>query len=232
MTSTAAMCLAMPRRARMHLPGLPHHVFQRGNNRNACFFDREDRECYLSLLLQTSQLYELDVHAFALMTNHIHLLLTPASADSISRMTRVVGSRYAQYVNKKYLRTMSTRSWELQLKNAAVSIATLLIKRSITRICKPLEVLHIIVVRLAVNSSANSYRLSSAYRLEGRVEGGRGSRSWQWLKNNPSVPFPALSRRRSCLYMIPSCKPRRAAVAIVWLVVNREGGAASDSTPE
>ena len=74
----------------MYLPGLPYHVFQRGNNRNACFFDREDRECYLSLLAQTSQLYDVDLHAFALMTNHIHLLLTPVSADSISRMTRVV----------------------------------------------------------------------------------------------------------------------------------------------
>ena len=190
----------------MYLPGLPYHVFQRGNNRNACFFDREDRECYLSLLALTSHFYHVDLHAFALMTNHIHLLLTPAPADSISRMTRVVGSRYAQYVNKKYLRTLSTRGWELQLKNAAVSIATLLTKRSMTRICKPLEALHIIVVRLAVNSSASIYRLNSGYRLEGRVEGGRGSRSWQWLKNNPSVPFPLSSIASSVVAYRARCE--------------------------
>ena len=110
----------------MYLPGLPYHVFQRGNDRNACFFDTEDREYYLGLLLQASDLYDVDLHAYVLMTNHIHLLLTPGCEDSISRMTRVVGSRYAQCVNKKYGRTGTL--WEGRHKSCPVETTTYLLK--------------------------------------------------------------------------------------------------------
>lgn len=120
------MCYAMPRRPRMYLPGLPYHLVQRGNNRKACFFDTADREYYLNLLSQTSVLYDVAVHAYVLMTNHIHMLLTPDQTDSISRMTRVVGSRYAQYVNKKYRRTGTL--WEGRHKSSPVDTETYLLK--------------------------------------------------------------------------------------------------------
>lgn len=119
-------CDAMPRRLRMYLPGFPYHLVQRGNNRNACFFDTADREHYLNLLSQTSVLYGVAVHAYVLMTNHVHMLLTPDQTDSISRMTRVVGSRYAQYVNKKYRRTGTL--WEGRHKSSPVDTETYLLK--------------------------------------------------------------------------------------------------------
>lgn len=116
----------MPRRPRMYLPGLPYHLVQRGNNRKACFFDSADREHYLDLLSQTSQLYGVAIHAYVLMTNRIHLLLTPEQSESISRLTRVVGSRYAQYVNKKYSRTGTL--WEGRHKSSPVDTQTYLLK--------------------------------------------------------------------------------------------------------
>ena len=116
----------MPRRPRMYLPGLPYHLVQRGNNRKACFFDAADREYYLNLLYETSTQYEVAIHAYVLMTNHIHLLLTPDQTDSISRMTRVTGSRYAQYVNKKYHRTGSL--WEGRHKSSPVDTEAYMLK--------------------------------------------------------------------------------------------------------
>ena len=116
----------MPRRARMYLPGFPYHLVQRGNNRSACFFDAEDREYYLDLLSQTLLRCGVALHAYVLMTNHIHLLVTPEQADSISRMTRLVGSRYAQYVNKKYRRTGTL--WEGRHRSSPVDTQTYLLK--------------------------------------------------------------------------------------------------------
>lgn len=95
----------MPRRARMYLAGLPYHVVQRGNNREACFIETENYQFYLELWKELSVRYGVAVHAYCLMTNHVHFLATPDDEVAISRTMKVVGSRYAQYVNKKYRRT-------------------------------------------------------------------------------------------------------------------------------
>ena len=95
----------MPRRARMYLPGLPYHVVQRGNNREACFIEAENYQFYLLLWQDQAQRYGLAVHAYVLMTNHVHFLVTPEQAKAVSNTMKVVGSRYAQYINKKYRRT-------------------------------------------------------------------------------------------------------------------------------
>ena len=95
----------MPRRARMYLPDLPYHIVQRGNNREACFIEPENYLYYLELWKEISSRYGVSVHAYCLMTNHIHVLATPLEKTSISNTMKVVGSRYAQYINKKYKRT-------------------------------------------------------------------------------------------------------------------------------
>jgi putative transposase len=95
----------MPRRARHYVAGLPYHLVQRGNNRQACFMGPADYRRYLELWEEASRRYGVAVHAYCLMTNHVHFLATPAEADSLSRATRVVGSRYAQYINRTYRRT-------------------------------------------------------------------------------------------------------------------------------
>ena len=95
----------MPRRARMYLPGLPYHVVQRGNNREACFIEAENYQFYLLLWADQARHYGLAVHAYVLMTNHVHFLVTPEQDMAVSNTMKVVGSRYAQYINKKYRRT-------------------------------------------------------------------------------------------------------------------------------
>ena len=108
----------MPRRTRMYLPGHVYHVFQRGNNRNSCFLESENYQYYLGLWIECSRRYGVTVHAYCLMTNHVHFLVTPAKTDSISRVTRDVGSRYAFYFNRKYNRTGTL--WEGRHKSCLV----------------------------------------------------------------------------------------------------------------
>jgi putative transposase len=95
----------MPRRARMYLAGLPYHIVQRGNNREACFIEPENYLFYLELWKELSTRYGVSVHAYVLMTNHVHFLATPDNETAISNTMKVAGSRYAQYINKKYRRT-------------------------------------------------------------------------------------------------------------------------------
>ena len=89
----------------MYFSGLPYHIVQRGNNREACFIELENYQFYLELWQQLSKRYGVYVHAYCLMTNHVHFLATPSSEQAISNTMKVVGSRYAQYINKKYKRT-------------------------------------------------------------------------------------------------------------------------------
>lgn len=95
----------MPRRARLAVPGIPWHIIQRGNNRGTCFITDVDCENYLSILNDQAMQYGCAVHAYVLMANHIHLLLTPAEVDSAAQLMKHLGQRYAQYVNRTYKRT-------------------------------------------------------------------------------------------------------------------------------
>jgi len=72
----------MPRRARISIPGIPWHIIQRGNNRTACFHAEEDYQSYLHYLEEFATKFGCAIHAYILMTNHVHLLLTPARPDS------------------------------------------------------------------------------------------------------------------------------------------------------
>lgn len=108
----------MPRRARMYLPELPYHIVQRGNNREACLIGPESYQFYLELWKEISKRYGVWVHSYCLMTNHIHFLVTPTTDTSISNTMKVVGSRYAQYINKKYGRTGTL--WEGRHRSSLV----------------------------------------------------------------------------------------------------------------
>jgi len=108
----------MPRRARMYLAGLPYHIVQRGNNREACFIEPENYRFYLELWEECADHYGVIVHAYCLMTNHIHFLATPKTRTALSDTSRVVGSRYAQYINKTYRRTGTL--WEGRHRSSLV----------------------------------------------------------------------------------------------------------------
>ena len=89
----------MARLSRLTLPGHPHHVIQRGNNRQAIFAATEDFQTMLDLLYENARKFAVAIHAYVLMTNHFHLLATPQSADALPQMMQAVGRRYVRYFN-------------------------------------------------------------------------------------------------------------------------------------
>ena len=100
----------MPRRARLLVPGVPVHLIQRGNNRSACFYADEDYRFYLEHLAEQATKHGCALHAYCLMTNHVHLLVTPQREDSLAQLMKALGQRYVQYVNRTYRR--SGTLWE------------------------------------------------------------------------------------------------------------------------
>ena len=108
----------MPRRPRMYLPEMPYHVVQRGNNRDATFFSETDYQFYLECLYSASIRYGVRIHAYVLMTNHVHILMTPELEDSVSLVMQSIGRRYVQYINKLYRRTGTL--WEGRHKASLV----------------------------------------------------------------------------------------------------------------
>ena len=95
----------MPRRKRNYLARVPYHLVQRGNSRQRCFRSRDDFSTYLNLWREKSHWYGVDVHAYCLMPNHIHFIVSSTASDAISNTMKVVGSRYAYYFNRRHKRT-------------------------------------------------------------------------------------------------------------------------------
>jgi putative transposase len=108
----------MPRQPRPDLAGVPQHVVQRGNDRQACFFEDADYRAYLTGLREASLRYGCLVHAYVLMTNHVHLLLTPSARGGVSRMMQWLGRNYVGHVNVRYRRTGTL--WEGRYKSCLV----------------------------------------------------------------------------------------------------------------
>ena len=92
----------MPRSARIVVPGVPHHVTQRGNRRQRIFFSAKDAFTYLAFLDTYAKQHELAVNAYCLMPNHVHLIVTPIDEQSLSSVFGRVHQSYAQYVNLTY----------------------------------------------------------------------------------------------------------------------------------
>ena len=91
----------MPRVARIVAPGFPHHLTQRGNRREPVFFQDADRQKYLMLLLDYKDRYGLDIWAYCLMGNHVHLVAVPRAADSLSRTMRDTHQAYSSWLNRR-----------------------------------------------------------------------------------------------------------------------------------
>lgn len=95
----------MARHPRIDLAEVTQHVIQRGNDRQPCFFHEIDRVRYLQDLRELIIAHESSLHAYVLMTNHVHLLITPTRAGAISRVMQSLGRRYVRYINDAYGRT-------------------------------------------------------------------------------------------------------------------------------
>ena len=118
----------MARLPRLSLPGVPQHVIQRGNNRQACFFDGSDYSFYLEKLKDYADKYDVEVHAYVLMTNHVHLLATAMEEGGISRMMQALGRTFVRYINHRYRRTGTL--WEGRFKSTLIDSEVYLLQVS------------------------------------------------------------------------------------------------------
>ena len=108
----------MARLPRLNLPNIPQHVVQCGNNRQVCFFSEQDYTVYLDKLKDYAKKCHVNVHAFVLMTNHVHLLMTPETEKGASQLMHSLGRYYVMYINKTYQRTGTL--WEGRYKSTLV----------------------------------------------------------------------------------------------------------------
>jgi putative transposase len=146
----------MPRRPRLHLPGLPQHIVQRGHNREACFFAEDDYHCYRHWLGEALKDTGCHLHAYVLMTNHVHLLLTPPDAAAVAKLMISLGRRYVQYINKTWRRTGTL--WDSRYKSSLVQEEDYLL------LCQ--RYIELNPVRAAMVDDPAHYRWSS-YRANG-----------------------------------------------------------------
>ena len=141
----------MARLPRFVISGQPQHVIQRGNNRDIIFVSDEDYQYYLQKLGDACKKYECEIHAYVLMTNHVHLLLTPRTENGISKVMQYIGRYYVQYFNFKYQRTGTL--WEGRYK------ATLLDSDSYLLTCS--RYIELNPVRAGMVKSPDEYPWSS-----------------------------------------------------------------------
>ena len=142
----------MPRIARVIATRYPHHITQRGNNRATVFFDDEDRQTYLKLLAGYAEKHHLQIWAYCLMNNHIHLLAVPETETSLARGIGLTNQVYTQYLNRKL--NQSGRIWQNRFFSCVVENNQYLwaVARYIER--NPLKV--------GLVENAEAYRWSSA----------------------------------------------------------------------
>ena len=108
----------MARLPRLTLPDYPHHVIQRGNNRQAIFTSPQDHQTLLDLLRDSAKKFGVEVHAYVLMSNHFHLLVTPRTVDGLPLMMQAVGRRYVRYFNDLHGR--SGTLWEGRYRSTVI----------------------------------------------------------------------------------------------------------------
>ena len=108
----------MPRKPRFYLPGVAVHAVQRGHSREPVFYEDQDYRAYLNWLTEAAGRYQCAVHAYVLMTNHVHILATPKTREGISRMMQYAGRRYVPYINYHY--GTSGTLWEGRYKASLV----------------------------------------------------------------------------------------------------------------
>ena len=108
----------MARLPRFIKPGEPQHVILRGNNRDPVFYADEDYQFFRNKLCDASKKHQCAVHAYVLMTNHVHLLVTPSLGEGISKMMQMLGRYYVQYFNHTYERTGTL--WEGRYKASLI----------------------------------------------------------------------------------------------------------------
>ena len=208
----------MPRTARVVVPDIALHVRQRGHNRGACFFGEDDFATYLRMLAYFSRRHACAVHAYCLMPNHVHLLVTPRETQSCAQMMKCLGQLYTQHINKAADRTGSL--WEGRFRSCPVSS-----ERYALACYRYIE---LNPVRARMVTHARDYRWSS-YRAnaEGRRE--------PWIEPHPA--YPGMSDYRSLFdsgleeSFLDDIRKATSAGYLVGSVRNRRGRPKMGSVP-
>jgi putative transposase len=115
----------MARLPRIYIQGCSYHIVQRGNNREPCFYTEQDYATYLRYLKDSAESCGVAIHAYVLMTNHVHMLVTPMEGGDISRMMQSLGRKYVRYFNAVHQRTGTL--WEGRFKSSVVETARYLL---------------------------------------------------------------------------------------------------------
>ncbi len=152
----------MARKPRIDLGGLTYHLVQRGNNRDACFYAEQDYRFYLDCIEQASDKYEVAVHAYVLMTNHVHILVSTVADGQLSSFMQHIGRRYVRYFNREYKR--SGTLWEGRYKSSVIDTTQYLLA-----CCRYIE---LNPVRAGMTQKPSEYPWSSA-RWHGFGEGNK-----------------------------------------------------------
>jgi putative transposase len=151
----------MARLARVEAAGYPHHVIQRGNNRQAVFVDAVDHERYLALLQEIATAQGVAVHAYVLMSNHVHLLVTPERPGSLSRFMQALGRRYVRWFNDRHGRTGTL--WEGRFRSTVIDPDRYLLA------C--MRYIELNPVRAGISPTPDDYRWSSsAHHIGKRID--------------------------------------------------------------
>jgi putative transposase len=141
----------MARLARLVAPHQPHHIIQRGNDRQLIFRDADDYQAFLRWLLEASKQFKVAIHAYILMPNHLHLLATPSDQTGMGRMMQWVGRHYVPYYNRKYDRVGSL--WQGRFKASVIDS-----ERYLMTCCRYIE---LNPVRAAIAAHPTDYLWSS-----------------------------------------------------------------------
>lgn len=192
----------MPRRHRILLDDVPLHIVQRGHNREPCFFAEEDYHTYLHWLGEALREHEAALHAYVLMTNHVHLLLTPRRADRVPRLVISLGRRYVQYINRSYRRTGTL--WDSRYKSSVVQAVTYFL------LCQ--RYIELNPVRAAMVDDPAHYRWSS-YRVLALGEATPSLRRTRCTLRWPRSPR---SGRRRIAVCSRRSSTRRPLTTSVW----------------
>lgn len=174
----------------MSLPGVPSHVVQRGNNRQAVFFHPADYRFYLDTLFDSAARYGVSVHAFVCMTNHVHLLVTPWDEQALSRTMQRLGSMYTATVNRRHGRTGSL--WDGRFKSSLVDS-----ERYLMACYRYIE---LNPVRAGLVGHPRDYRWSSYSHNAERLSGFPIHPRPEWLALGPDSP----TRRRRHAELVAS----------------------------
>ena len=174
----------MARLPRLCLPGVPQHIIQRGINRQACFVSDKDFSAYAYWLDKSARKYQVAVHSWVFMTNHVHILVTPQTEQGVSRMMQAIGRHYVRYFNHTYGRTGTL--WEGRFKSCLVDAEDYLLA------CH--RYIELNPVRAGMVAVPEDYTWSS-YRANGF-----GQQMKLWTPHRVYLDLGATTRERAAAY--------------------------------